>query len=362
MFKEKVEQILSRLKPKKPPMLGVDISSAAVKLLELSFDGEHYRVESYAIEALPPNAVQEHRINDLEAVGDSVRRAVKRSRTKAKYAAVAVPAASVITKVVPVPSAPNEDEMESQVELEAEKYIPFSLDEVNLDFVELGPSENEPDYTDVLLVASRSENVELRVAALELAGLEVKVVDVESYAQETACTLLTNQLPGGGVDRTIAILDIGATYTTVNVLHDLKLIYTREQDFGGRQLTEEIMRRYGLTYEEAGMAKKNGGLPDNYEPELLSPFKQSLAQQLERTLQFFFASGQHTQVDHVLLSGGTASIPGLAQLIARKLGIPTSVANPFADVALAPKVKAQALANDGPAMLLACGLALRGFD
>lgn len=347
---------------KKPPLLGIDISSTAVKLLELSHSGGRYRVESYAVEPLPPNSVVEKNIADAEAVGESIRRAVKRSGTKTREAAVAVAGSAVITKIISMNGSLNDDEMESQIELEADQYIPYPLEEVSMDFEVIGPSEKNPELVDVLLAASRSENVDMRVASLELGGLTGKIVDVEAYALENAFTMVAQQLPDGARDQTVAVVDVGATMTTLNVLHDQKIIYTREQVFGGKQLTEEIMRRYGLSYEEAGMAKRQGGLPDNYIPEVLEPFKEAMAQQVSRSLQFFFSSSQYSSVDQIVLAGGSASIPGIDELIESKIGTATSIANPFADMALSSRIKPQTLSNDAPALMIACGLALRSFD
>ena len=347
---------------KNAPLLGLDISSTAVKLLELSLNGDRYRVESYAVEPLPQNAVSERNITDIDAVGNSVKKAVKRSGSKAKQAAVAVAGSAVITKVITMPASYSEDDMEVQIQLEADQYIPFPLEEVYLDFQILGPSEKNPESVDVLLAASRSENVDGRVAALEVAGLSPKVVDIEAYCMESAFSLVDDQITGGGEGKTIAVVDVGATMTTLNVLHDQRIIYTREQVFGGRQLTEEIQRRYGLSFEEAGRAKREGGLPDNFVPEVLEPFKEAMAQQVSRSLQFFFSSSQYDRVDQIVLSGGSSSISEVNELIQAKIGTPTLVANPFTHMALAPKVSPQALSNDAPSMMIACGLAMRGFD
>jgi type IV pilus assembly protein PilM len=351
---------------KNPPLVGVDISSTAVKLLELSTSsgraGSAYRVEAYSVEPLPSNAVVEKNIAEVEAVGEAIRIALKRSGSKAKHAAVAVSGSAVITKVISMPASLSDQELESQIQLEADQYIPYPLEEVNIDFEVIGPSDKNPELVDVLLAASRSENVDDRVAALELAGLTPLIVDVEAYAMENACEQLIDQLPDGGEDQTIAVADIGATTTTLNVLHNKKIIYTREQNFGGRQLTEEIQRRYGLSMEEAGMTKRQGGLPDNYVPEVLDPFKEAMAQQVSRSLQFFFSSSAYSSVEHILLAGGSSSIPGVDDLIEEKLGTTASVANPFANMSISNKVKPQVLSADAPALMIACGLALRSFD
>lgn len=350
-------------KRKPPPQLGIDISSTAVKLLELSRSGSNrYKVESYGVEPLPPNSLSDKNISDIQAVGGTISRALKRSGTKTRTAIVAVSGSAVITKIITMPAALSEDEMESQIEVEADQYIPYPLEEVRIDFQVLGTSEERPGMVDVLLAASRSENVDNRVAALEHAGVGAKVVDVEAYAVENAFALISRQLPEDVAERAVAIADIGATVTTLNVLQDGQIIYTREQSFGGKQLTEEIQRRYGLSYEEAGMAKIQGGLPDNYETEVLEPFKETVGQQVSRSLQFFFSSSSYNSVDHIVLAGGTASLPGIGELIERKLGTPTSVANPVAGMGLGSRVKAERLHNDAPSMMIACGLALRGFD
>ncbi len=351
---------------RKVPTLGLDISSTAVKLLELSRSagrsGTQYRVESYAVEPLPANAVVEKNIADVDAVSEAVKAVIRRSGTKARHASVAVSGSAVITKIISMPASLSDREMEAQIQLEADQYIPYPLEEVNLDFEVLGPSEKNPELLDVLLAASRSENVDDRVTVLELAGLTPAVVDIEAYAMENACTLLVEQWPDRGLDQSIAVADIGATNTTLNVLHSNKIIYTREQNFGGRQLTEEIQRRYGLSVEEAGMAKKQGGLPDNYVPEVLEPFKEAMAQQVSRALQFFYSASPYNSVDLVVLAGGCASIPGVDELMEEKIGTPALIANPFASMSVSSRVKAQSLSNDAPSLMIACGLALRSFD
>ena len=227
--------IAQLFKRTKPPLIGLDISSTAVKLLELSRSGSRYRVESYAVEPLPPNSVVEKNITDVDAVGEAVRRAVKRSGTRTRHAAVAIAGSSTITKVIPMPAGLHDDDLEAQIELEADQYVPYPLEEVNLDFEVLGPSEKNPDTVDVLLAACRSENVDLRSAAVETGGLGTEIMDVESFASENAFGLLTDQLPDQGMERTIAVIDVGATITTLNVMHDLKSVYTRDTVFGGKQ-------------------------------------------------------------------------------------------------------------------------------
>jgi len=344
-------------------ILGLDITTSSVKLVELSQSGRQYRVESYAAEPTPPNAINEKAIVDAEAVGEAVRRAVKRSGTRAKDAAVAISGDAAITKVIQMPGNISAQEMEGQVELQADQYIPFPMEEVSFDFEIVGPSERDPDMQDVLLVATRSENVEQRQAAVASAGLLSRVVDVEAFAVENACQLLTHQMPEGGLGKFVAIVDFGASTTTFSVLEDLRVIYTRDFAFGGQQLTEEIMRTYGLSMEDAGRAKKEGGLPSNYQPEVLDAFIDDMSQQVSRSLQFFLASGSgREQPDQILVCGGCANISGVAEVIGSRVGIPTGIGDPIGQMKLSSRAKAQGVRKDATALLTACGLALRSFD
>lgn len=353
--------ILGFLERKSKPMLGLDISSTSVKLLELSRQGDRYRVESYAVKALPPNAVVEKNINEVEAVGEAIAGACQLSKSKIKDAAVAVAGSAVITKVIEMPSGLSDDALEAQISLEADQYIPYPLEEVAIDFEVQGESESNPEQVDVLLAACRRENVDLRVGALEQGGLLPKVVDVEAYTMERAFSLIAEQFEEQQ-DQVVAVVDIGATMTTLSVLVGGKTVYMREQLFGGKQLTEEIQRRYGLSMEEAGLAKKQGGLPDDYEAEVLEPFKDVVVQQVTRSLQFFFSSSQYNDVDHIVLAGGVASLESLCELIESRLGTQATVANPFFNMSVSSRVNATALANDAPSLMIATGLAMRSFD
>jgi len=348
-------------KRKTTPVLGLDVSSTTVKLLELSFTGDRYRVESYAVSSLPQDAVIEKNVNDVDGVANAIRSVVAQSRTKLKTVAAAVAGSSVITKLIDMPQGLSEDEMETQLTLEADQYIPYPLEEVAIDFEVQGPSPERDNMVEVLLAACRRETIDTRVEAIESAELIPRIMDVEAYAMERAFSLIRHQLDLEE-ESTVAVVDIGATMTTLSVLNNGQTIYTREQLFGGKQLTDEIMRRYGLPLEEAGLAKKQGGLPDDYEPEVLEPFKDAVVQQVARSLQFFFSSSQYNDVDYIILAGGVASMEGLAELVQEKLGTPATVANPFANMSVSPKVNAVALSSDAPAMMIACGLALRSFN
>ncbi|NOR81632.1 MAG: type IV pilus assembly protein PilM [Methyloprofundus sp.] len=343
-------------------LVGIDISTAAIKLLELSKTGARYKVESYAVAPLAQDAVIDSNISNAAMIAETIKLALKQSGARTHHACVAIAGSSVMTKMITMAAHLSEDEIEEQIMVEADQYIPYSLDEVRLDFEVQGVNETNPEMVDVLLAASRKENVDERVEVLEKAGLTASIVDVEAFAMENAFSLLKDQLPNSDDEQTVAIADIGATMTTLNIMHEGHAIYTREQGFGGKQLTEEIQRRYGLSYEEAGLAKRHGGLPDNYDSDVLEPFKRALVQQVARSLQFFISSSANRSIDSIVLAGGCSSIAGIDKLVEQELGIPAFVANPFINMALSNKIKPQSLSNDASAMMIACGLALRSFD
>ena len=347
---------------KKPLLLGVDISASSVKVLELSQAGEHFRVERYAVEPMPQNAMVEHSITEVDQVAQAIARAVKRSGTRLKHAALAVPGSHVISTIVSMPAGLSEHDMQTQIEMEADRHIPYPLDEVNMDFQVLGSTSEGADQVNVLLAACRKEIVDDYAAVADGAGLTPTVIDIETYAMENAYGLIARNMAGAGMEKTVALMDIGATTTTINVMHNSRSVYTRDHTFGGRQLTEEIQRRYGLSYEEAGLAKKQGGLPDNYQTDVLRPFMEALCQEVMRALQFFYSSSPFNSVDQVLLAGGCAQIAGIDELLAARVGVAAAVANPFSNMSLATRIKPQMLGADAPSLMISCGLALRGFD
>lgn len=364
MIKGNFDIQLDFLQTSTPPMIGVDISSTSVKMVELSEAPKKsgYVVERYTIEPLPQDAVTDGNINNLDAVSDALRQAWKRMGSRIKNVSLALPAAAVISKKILLPSGLREDELEIQVESEANQYIPFALEEVNLDFQVIGVSVTNPEEVEVLLAASRKANVEDRVAAAQAAGLKTIVVDVEPYAAEAAFEQVRTQLPGGATDQCIALVDIGANVMNVNVLRNGQSVYMRDQQIGGAQLTQQIQNAFGLSAEDAEAAKRNGGLPDNYESDILTPFRESVATEVTRALQFFFTSTQFNEVNYIVLAGGCASLSGLDDAVATRTQVSTLVANPFAQMTLSSRIKPRQLQMDAPALMIACGLAMRRFD
>ena len=363
MLAENFSGVLEVFKTKAPTLIGVDVASTSIKLVELAEAGKGaYRLERYAIEPLGKDTVQDGNIANLDQVSDALKRAWKRLGSRNRNVAMALPAAMVITKKIIVPSGQKEEELELTVEAEANQYIPFALDEVNLDFQILGPAPNNPDEVEVLIAASRKEKVEDRVAIAEAAGLKPRVMDVESYATQEAFRLITPSLPANGRDQNIALVDVGAHITHFYVLRNGQFLFSRDQAFGGNQLTHDIQRAFNLSPEEAESAKKNQGLPENYDADVLTPFLETLALEVTRALQFFFTSTSYNQVDQIVLAGGCAQLPGLDELVAKRAGVATVIANPFASMQVSDRIRPRQLAQDAPMLTIATGLAMRSFE
>ena len=347
----------------KRPILGVDIAVSGVKLVELAQSGESYRMEAYASEPIPAGSMDGADIVDVEAVAQAVRRALRRSGTRSREAATAIAGEAAVTRMTRIPGRLSDDEMQAHAAFQAEQLLPFPLEEANLDFEVAGPSEIAPGMLDVLLVAARSVHVGQRQRALRAGGLEARVVEPEPHALERACRLLTHQMIGGGLRQMIALVEFGAVTTTFSALSDGKLVYTRNFAFGGRQLTDEVVERYGLNPAEAERAMQAGDLPADCATELLAGFREDMARQASRSLQFFLASrngaGQPVQV---LVGGGCAKLPGVAGAVEERLGIPAQIVDPLGHLNVGKKADAQGVRGGDTALMTACGLALRNFD
>jgi type IV pilus assembly protein PilM len=332
-------------------------------MLELADSGKGTRrVERYAVVGLPREVVVDGNIAKPDVVEAAMRQAWRDMETKSRDVVLALPASAVITKKVLLPAQAAEEEIETQVAAEANQMASFPLDEVNLDFQVLGPSARNPNENDAIIVVSRRDRVEERVALAEAVGLKTQLMDVDTFATLTAYEQMAFQLPENGKGQTVAIVDIGANATHICVVNDNQLVYQREHALGGHLLTQEVARRFELSSEEAEDAKRKGLLPDSYESEVLQPFLDAVAQEIDRALRLFFSATSFQRVDHILLAGGCASIPGLDDVVHSRMQTSTMIANPFAKMAVSNQVKARQLAADAPSLFVACGLALRRFD
>lgn len=343
-------------------MLGLDISSSSVKLVQLDRDkAGNLVLERCAIEPLERGWVTDGNIEKFDEVAEAIRRLIKKSGSKTKNVAMALPPSAVITKKIVLPGGLSDQELEIQVEVEANQYIPFPLDEVSLDFCVVGPSATSVGDVEVLIAASRKEKVQDIQGLAEAAGLKPVIVDVESYASRLAANRLIEHLPDHGVGAIVALFEVGALNTSMQVIRNDEVLYDRDQAFGGAQLTQLIVRQYGFSMEEAESKKRNGELPEDYESSVLRPFVESMVHEIGRALQFFFTSTPHNKVDYIMLAGGSAALPGLTKAVSDHTSFPCSLVDPFEGMEIGSDVRLKKMTREAPSYLTACGLALRRF-
>ena len=346
---------------KTDPVIGLDIGSTEVRLIQLSSHGSGYRIDHFAVEPLSKGVVVDKTVQDVEAISDAIARAVKVSGTRSKSCAIAVSGSAVFTKTISLPADLATKDIESQVQIEANQYVPYPLDEVSLDFEVLGPSARNADLIDILLAASKSENIESRQDAIDSAGLKAKVVDVEAFAIANAFELIRQR---DGVNRSEAVgfFDIGFDLTTLLVIKSGQVTYTRDHPFGGHQLLEETQRRYNMTPEQASFFERNEDAPADFEEEVLEPFQLNIVHQISRALQFYASSNEYSNISTIYLSGGAASLKGLAPMVQQELGMTTRIADPISGLDIANNVAVTLIKRSANNLMVAMGLALRGFD
>ena len=314
---------------KSDSLLGVDIGSTAVKLVELSHAAQSYRLDAWAVETLPAGSAKAGNISDVKAVSATIRRAAKRAGCRAKRAAFAVPASAAVTKTIAMDASLSDRELEVEATLEADRHLPFGADEIALDFEPLHLSAADPSLAEVLLVACRAEQVESRRSAVELAGFTAVAADVETFCQQRAVRLCAQAAPA-----VVAVADIGATATTLSVSDGEAVVFSRAASFAGARL--------------------HGG-------DGLQAAGEDWLRTVSRLLRLYAAAAAGVGIARLYLAGG-GTVPGLAPLATRSLGLPTVVASPFAGVASAARQNTAALAEVAPQLVTACGLALRDFE
>ena len=345
---------------KSDSLVGLDIGSTSVKLLELSQHDGHHRVEAFGVEPLPPNAVVDRNISDPERVGEAIRRVARRARPRTRRAAAAVPDSAAITKTIEMDASLSDDALLSRIVADAGRHIPFPLDDVAMDFEVRNLSERNPDQVEVLLAACRREDVEKREAAMRRGGFGPGAVEIEGHAMQRACSLAhsADDPPSDGL---LGVVDIGADTTRLRVFDRAGPVYFQEQRCGGEQLCADVRRRHGLSREDALRAVRQRQSPADGEPIVVDGFRTSLVTEICRALRLFRASSDRPLAG-LLLAGGGAALEGLDAALADAVGTRASLAAPLAGMSCAPRIDPKALASSAPALLTACGLALRGLD
>jgi type IV pilus assembly protein PilM len=346
---------------KQKPLVGLDIGSSSIKAVELTKSKKGYELVNFVCESLPPDAVVDGAIMDARGVAESIRKSFTAGKFKPKNVATGVSGHSVIVKRIVVPAAgPNE--VETSIQLDAEQYIPFDINEVNLDYQIVGPgttTSNEPGM-EVVLVAAKKDKIQNHTNVIGLAGQTPEVVDIDAFALQNAFEANYVSTP----DETVALLNIGATLMNINITKGGTPLFIRDVSVGGNQYTDILQKELQLDFKEAEDLKlgKAGGSDVEMVQPLLESITGMLTTEVQKTFDFFRETYPSEEITHVLISGGTARMAGLAEKIQATCSYPTDVLNPFKSITMGPKVDAAKATTLGPALAVAVGLALRGFD
>ena len=344
--------------------MALDIGSSHIKMLELESERPgKYRLKHFGVAPLPPEAVVDGSFMNSSAVVGAIRDLLARHKVRTKDACIAVSGNSVIIKRISLPQM-SQDELEESITWEAEQYIPFDVNDVNIDVHILSQRADDAGQMEVLLVAARKDLVNEYSTMLVEAGLRPAVIDVAAFALENMFTLNYDSSPDP-----VALVNVGAASVNINVLRAGTSAFTRDVGMGGRLYTEEVQRALNVSFEEAEAFKIGGGdrdraavVPEEVE-RVLSSVSDNLATEIHRSLDFFLSTSGGVGLSGVYLSGGAAGTPGLAQAIERTCGAPVNLVDPFRRITVDERAFNPRFLQDlAPQAAIAVGLGLRRGD
>lgn len=343
---------------KKKNVIGLDIGSSSIKLVELSEGKTGYRLQSLGISPLPPEAIVDGALMDSVTVIDAIKELIKSAKTRTKDVVTSVSGHSVIVKKVTLPFM-SKEELEESIKWEAERYIPFDINDVNLDFQILGTASENPEVMDVLLVAAKKDIINDYVSVIIEAGLNPVIIDVDAFALENMFAINYEM----GTDETIVMADVGASITNINILKNNTSAFTRDIFKGGNYITEEIQRQLHIDYEEAEKIKIGSKLEATSQPmiqDILQAASETLALEIANSLEFFQSTTTYEKVSKIYLSGGGSKIKDFDTILQQQTGIPVEIVNPFKKIEYNEKsFDIEYLREIGPMMAVGVGLATR---
>lgn len=341
-------------------MVGLDIGSSSVKAVELTKSKKGYQITGFACETLGPDAVVDGAIMDSPAVADAIKRTLAMGKFNPKGVAAGVSGHSVIVKRVVLPVA-TEQEVDASIQFDAEQYIPFGLSEVNMDYQVVGPAEGDDPGMEVLLVAAKKDKIQNHTSVIGLAGRNADVVDIDAFALQNAFEANYSVDPFA----VVALLNIGASLMNINITKGGMPLFIRDVSVGGNQYTDILQKELQLSFPEAEDLKL-GKAGDAAEADMVQPLLESitdlLIMEVQKTFDFFKETYPNETITQVYICGGTARTVGLAAKIQETFGYSAEVLNPLKSITFGPKVNAAQITSLGPALTVAVGLALRGFD
>ncbi len=346
-------------------IIGLDIGSSSVKVINLRKTKRGYELLNFGIAPLPPQTIVDSSLMNSGAVVEAIRRLIQSQGIKTKECALSVSGHSVIIKKITLPQM-TKAELENSIQWEAEQYIPFDINDVNVDVQILNPTSSEQGQMDVLLVAAKKDLIYDFTAVASEAGLKATIVDVDAFAVSNAFEA-NYQI---SQDETIALVNVGSNVTNIVVIANRTNAFTRDITIGGNQFTEEIQKQLGLSYEEAEDLKLGGDagvdadsvIPQEVE-SVIQEVADSLSSEIRRSLEFYQATNQEGEINKLYLCGGTSKLSTLRTILESRVSIPVEIMDPFRNVKINPKIfDVDFIRNVAPMATVAVGLGLRRFE
>ena len=338
-------------------LIGIDFGSSSIKAMGISNGKGTYQIEAVAEIPIPRGLITENRIEDPSKITTVIKQIQKNFPSNYQGAAIAVTGSDVITKVMQVNADLDELELEAQIELEAESTIPFPLDEVYIDFEILNVNEADNTLNDVLVSAARKEQVISQSECVNESGLKTTVVDIASHALARATELVFSE---DDFNRGIAVVDIGASQMTLNILHKGNVIFTRSKNHGGSVCTEMMMERYGYSFQEAEKMKVDNNLPEGCDLDIISPYINMTVNHLRFDLRMFSNAPNKTDISKLIITGGGQLMSELVEQLEDELEMKVEVADPYLGFEYKNEADRDLLNKNGGKYMMALGLALRG--
>jgi len=341
----------------KKDVIGIDIGSSSVKLVQLREAKGGYHLVTLGMSLLPPEAIVDNAIMDSQTIIEVLQNLVESLKVKTKNVATSVSGHSVIIRKIQLPIM-TEEEMEASIQWEAEQYIPFEISEVNLDFQILGGDPNDASQMDVILVAAKKDFVSDYVSMLRECGFNPVIMDIDCFSVQNVFE------SNYGIEAEIvALIDMGASSMNVNILKDGMSVFTRDIQVGGSAYNEEIQKRLGLNHEDAEKVKL-GEEVDDVDPQtvaaILDDATDALTQEVQRSIDFFSATSSDEKVGKVYITGGVAKIAGVRESLANRLNVDVEVMDPWRQIGYSEKdFDPEYLQAVGPVFTVAAGLAMR---
>lgn len=347
---------------RKKNVIALDLGSSYVKVLEMSPSRGRQVVTAFGFQKLPPEAIVDGALMNSNDIVSTIQELLQRHRIRTRDVVTSVSGHSVIIKKITMP-AMNREELAESIQWEAEHYIPYKLDDVNIDAQILTPAKGEASQMEVLLVAAKKELINDYTSILREAGLNPCCIDVDAFAVQNMFELNYDVR----ADESVVLVNIGASIININVLRNGNTAFTRDISLGGNQFTEEIQKHLNVSYEEAEALKVGGEImgdsqsvvPQEVE-NIMMGVAETVAAEIKRSLEFYSATSTEEHISRLYLSGGSARVPGLVRMIEQRTGVPVEIVNPFRRIEVPEKIlKASHLEQIAPMAAVSVGLALR---